>query len=389
MKDKIKVLFFISSLEGGGAERVMVTLLGNIEDSRIEPVLVLLYPAAKSPYREYLSEKIKVIVIERNSDSLFEKIKQFMSFLRCVHKESPRVLFSMLTHNNIMALLTGTLLRIRVIVCEHIALGEVVKTGEGKRMLGVPVGPVVKVLYRFADKVVAVSDGIRRNLTDEFRIPAHRIRVIYNPIDCGAIAELSAIPPEHPFFKGGEPVVIGAGRLVTQKRFDILIKAFSSVVKEMDARLIILGEGPEREALRKLVSDRGLEDKVSLAGFQGNPYQFFSRADVFVLSSGFEGLPMVILEAMACGVPVISTDCRSGPREILQNGSCGLLVPVGDEGALSTEIVRLLGDRTLREKFSKAGKERAKDFSVGDVVTQYGNIIFEAAFGAGHHAAGR
>ena len=104
MDDKIKVLFFISSLEGGGAERVMVTLLGNIEGSRIEPVLVLLYPAAQSPYREYLSEKIKVIVVERTSDSFFEKIKQFILFIRSVHKEKPRILLSMLTHNNIMAL---------------------------------------------------------------------------------------------------------------------------------------------------------------------------------------------------------------------------------------------------------------------------------------------
>ena len=133
MDDKIKVLFFISSLEGGGAERVMVTLLGNIEGSRIEPVLVLLYPATESPYREYLPEKIKVIVVERSSDSFFAKIRQFTSFLRCVHRESPRILLSMLTHNNIMALCAGILLRIRVIVCEHITLGEVIKNGEGKR----------------------------------------------------------------------------------------------------------------------------------------------------------------------------------------------------------------------------------------------------------------
>jgi glycosyltransferase involved in cell wall biosynthesis len=389
MDDKIKVLFFISSLEGGGAERVMVTLLSNIEGSRIEPVLVLLYPATESPYREYLPEKIKVIVVERSSDSFFAKIRQFTSFLRCVHRESPRILLSMLTHNNIMALCAGILLRIRVIVCEHITLGEAIGTGEGKRMLGVPVVPLVNILYGFADRVIAVSEGIKRNLIEEFRIPASRIQVVYNPIDCDAITELSTVPPEHPFFKGREPVVIGAGRLVMQKRFDILIKAFGSVVKEMDARLIILGEGPERDALQKLVSDCGMEDNVSLAGFQGNPYQFLSRADVFALSSGFEGLPMVILEAMACGAPVISTDCRSGPREILRNGECGLLVPVGDQVALSKGIVTLLRDRALREKFSKAGKERAKDFSAGEVATQYNTMFFEVASGSGHEVTGK
>lgn len=379
MDDKIKVLFFISSLEGGGAERVTVSLLGNIDGSRIEPVLVLLYPATESPYREYLPEKIKVIVIERNSDSFFEKIRQVVNFVRNIRNEKPQVLLSMLTHNNIMALCAGILLNTRVIVCEHIALGELVKTREGKRILGIPVAPMVTVLYRFAAKVIAVSDGIRRNLIDEFRVPAHKILVIHNPVDSDAIRELSIISPEHLFFKGREPVLIGAGRLVTQKRFDILIKAFGSAVKEMDARLIILGEGPEREALQKLVCDRGLEDKVSLAGFQGNPWQFFSRADVFVLSSDYEGLPMVILEAMACGVPVVSTDCRSGPREILQDGRCGLLVPAGDEVALSKGIEQLLKNGALREKFSLAGKERVREFAVSAIAAQYMNLIHEVA----------
>jgi glycosyltransferase involved in cell wall biosynthesis len=384
MEDKIKVLFFISSLEGGGAERVMVNLLGNIKESRIEPVLILLHPATESPYREYLPEKTKVIVVERRSDSFFAKIRQFMSFVKCVHRESPRIILSMLTHNNIMALCAGILLRIRVIACAHITLGEVIKTGGEARMLGVSVAALVNIFYGFADRVITVSEGIKRDLIEEFRIPARKIQVIYNPIDCDAVTELSTIPSEHPFMKGREPVVVGAGRLVAQKRFDILIKAFSSVVKEMDARLIILGEGPGRETLQKLVRDLGMEDKVSLAGFQGNPYQFFSGADVFVLSSAYEGLPMVMLEAMACGVPVISTDCRSGPREILQDGRCGLLVPVGDEGALSEGILQLLRDRTLRENFSKAGKERAKDFSASKVATQYINIIYEAASGSGH-----
>jgi glycosyltransferase involved in cell wall biosynthesis len=388
MGDKLKVLFFISSLAGGGAERVMVNLLASIDGSRIEPVLVLLYPAADSPYRKYLSNKIKVIIVERVSDSIFEKIKQFMSFIRCVHKESPRIMLSMLTHNNIMAICAGVLLGIKVIACEHITLGEIIKTGQGSKMLGVSVATLTSIFYRIADQVIAVSEGIKRNLIEEFHIPANKIRVIYNPIDCDAITTLSVIPPEHPFFKGKEPVIVGVGRLVQQKRFDILIRAFCSVMKEIDARLIILGEGPEREALRKLVGDYGMEEKVSLAGFQKNPYQFLSKSDVFVLSSGFEGLPMVILEAMACGAPVISTDCRSGPREILQNGKCGLLVPVGDEVALSKGIVTLLRDRALRENFSKAGKERAKDFSAGEVSTQYNNMLLEVASGSGLEVKG-
>lgn len=376
-KGKIKVLFFISSLDGGGAERVMVDILNYIDKSRIEPVLVILYPYDNSPYKEYLTEDVKVVVVKRKSDSFFSKIKQFADFIKIVYKEKPRVILSMLTHNNIMAISAAIFSRLKVIVCEQNTVSEVIKIREGKKILWFPVSSMVKVLYRFTDRVIAVSKGVRSDLIKEFNIPAHKIQVIYNPIDLNRITGLSSMPLEHPFFEDHVPIVIAIGRLVRQKGFDTLIKAFSLVIPKMNAQLIILGEGPEKESLEEMVKDLGLIDKVSFAGFQNNPYKFLSRADVFVLSSNYEGLPMVILEAMACGAPIISTDCRSGPCEILENGKYGLLVPVGDANALSKGMLRLLKDKSLRGEFYNSGKGRVLDFHIDRIIKQYEEVILE------------
>ncbi|MEW6001943.1 MAG: glycosyltransferase [Nitrospirota bacterium] len=372
---RLTVLFFISSLEGGGAERVMVDILRNFDKNRIEATLVLLYSSENSPYREFLPKDIEIIVARRKSDSIIQKLKQMTSFVTIVNKRKPDIILSMLTHNNIMALLAGIFFKIKVIISEHSTLSEIIKTREGNKILGLPVTFLVKVFYRFAERVIAVSEGIRSDLIQGFNIRPDKISVIYNPVDLNRIAALSSLPVEHPFFKDAVPLVISVGRFVWQKRFDTLIKAFSLVLKEIDARLILVGEGPEKEKLEKMVKGLQIEDKVFFTGFLNNPYKFLSKADIFALSSSYEGLPVAILEAMACGVPVISTDCRSGPREILQDGKSGLLVPVGDELSLSEAILTLLKNQPLREKFSRLGRERVNDFSVRKIVRQYENII--------------
>lgn len=379
---KIKVLFFIPSLEGGGAEKVMIELLSNINRGRIEPVLVMLYDYENSPYRSSLPKDIKIIVIKRASDANLDKLKQYAGFIKTVFEVKPHVVMSMLTHSNIMAISVKLISRIRVIICEHIALGEAIQTKEGTRMLWFSTKRLVKLFYRFADKIIAVSEGIKTNLVQEFHITPRNIEVIYNPIDLNRISELCEIPIQHIFFEDSFPIICSVGRLVPQKGFDILLRAFRNVTKEMDARLIILGEGPEKESLSRLVNDLAITEKVSFAGFQKNPYGFISKADIFVLSSRYEGLPMVMLEAMACSTPIISTDCKSGPREILQDGKLGVIIPPEDIDALSTAILKLLRDKGRRERFSSLGKQRVKDFAVEKIVPQYEEMIYKAVFSA-------
>lgn len=374
---KQKVLFFISSIDGGGAERVMVDILCHIDKSRIDPVLVLLYSTENSPYKEYLPQDIRVIITKRKSDSFPEKIKQFISFVRIVRRERPQAILSMLTHNNIMAILAGKLFKITVFACEHSTLGEVIKTKDGKKMLGVPTSILVKIFYKFASKVIAVSEGIKTNLIEEFGISPEKVEVIYNPIDMDRIIKLSKESVNGISIKKKAPVIIAMGRLTWIKGFDVLIKAFSRVVKAMDARVIILGEGSERGSLENLSAELGLTEKISFPGFQNNPYPFLFNADIFVLPSRYEGLPMAVLEAMACGLPIIAADCKSGPREILQNGRCGLLVPVEDEAALAEGILNLLRDHALREKFAALGKYRTMDFSADKIVRKYEYLFID------------
>lgn len=377
--EEIRVLFFISDLGGGGAERSMVNLLSYISKNKtlIKPVLVLLSPVDNSPYKDLLPQNTDVIVIGRTSDSSFRKAHQFFRFLRIVNQYKPHVIYSMLPQKNLMAILTGRLCKTKVIASELNILSEIVKTKDADRILCFRVATLVKILYRYADKIFAISEGVKEDLIEKFNVPAGKIHVIYNMIDMELITGLCNAEPEHHFFREKAPVVLGIGRIVPQKAFDILLRAFKLVIQKMDARLIILGEGAERDMCEKLAEGLGISGKVSFAGFRRNPYAFLSRADVFVLSSRFEGMPTVLMEALACGASVVSTDCKSGPREILLDGRCGLLVPVGDEHALSEGILKVLRDDKLRRDISGAGRERALDFSIDKIFRQYESAIYE------------
>lgn len=205
---------------------------------------------------------------------------------------------------------------------------------------------LIKRFYPWADEVVSVSRGTATDLARTAGVASDRIEVIFNPIVTPELREMAAAPLDHPWFKAGQPpVVVSVGRFSQQKDFGTLLRAFSLVLERLPARLLILGEGPERSSLEALVSELGLDGSVDLPGWIRNPYPYMRRADAFVLSSRWEGLPSVLIEALYCGVPIVSTDCPSGPDEILDGGKHGLLVPVGDTEALARGIVvALSGD---------------------------------------------
>jgi glycosyltransferase involved in cell wall biosynthesis len=193
--------------------------------------------------------------------------------------------------------------------------------------------------YPWADGIVAVSQGAADDLARTARLPKDRIQVVHNPIVTPELREMAAARLDHPWFEAGAPpVLLAVGRLAPQKDFGTLIRAFERVRRSRPARLMILGDGPERDALEALAAEVGLESAVDLPGRIVNPFPYMVRADAFVLSSRWEGLPSVLIEALFCGVPVVATDCPSGPREILAGGKHGLLVPVGDVEALARGI---------------------------------------------------
>jgi glycosyltransferase involved in cell wall biosynthesis len=201
----------------------------------------------------------------------------------------------------------------------------------------------IRRAYPRVDAIVAVSQGVADDVAEISGLSPERIRVIRNPVITPEFARLAAEPLDHAWFASGQPpVVLGVGRLTRQKDFASLIRAFAQVRRQRPLRLIILGEGRDQDMLLQLAADEGVAADVALPGFQANPYAWLAHASLFVLSSRWEGSPNALTEAMAVGVPVVSTDCRSGPRELLDGGRYAPLVPVGDVDALAAAMLNML-----------------------------------------------
>jgi glycosyltransferase involved in cell wall biosynthesis len=226
--------------------------------------------------------------------------------------------------------------------------------------------PLLARNYPRADGIVAVSEGVADELAHYTGLARERISVIYNPVVTPAVYERAREPVTHPWFvERDRPVILGVGRLADMKDFSTLLRAFARLRAGRAARLVILGEGKRRRALEALVKELGVAEDVDLPGWAGNPYPFMANADLFALSSRGEGLPNALLEAMAVGCPVVSTDCPSGPREILDGGRYGPLVAVGDDAGLARAMAETLdappARNVLMERAAMFSQERSAD----------------------------
>ena len=235
----------------------------------------------------------------------------------------------------------------------------------------------IKTLYPKSNAIVAVSQGVAEDLIYNYGVPEEKVSVIFNPVVTKELFDMALEDISHPWFEQNRlPVILAVGRLAKAKDYPTLFRAFSLVRQVRPAKLLILGEGEERANLERLAIDLGIQNDVSMPGFVDNPFAFMSKASVFVLSSAWEGLPTVLVEALACGCPVVATDCRSGPREILDNGRYGRLVPVGDYEALAKAILETLdnpdfpADRQTRI-------QRAMEFSVDAAVDKYLKVLLD------------
>jgi glycosyltransferase involved in cell wall biosynthesis len=231
---------------------------------------------------------------------------------------------------------------------------------------------LVRWFYPWADCIVAVSQGVADDLRRFLKISDSRIQVIYNPVITPDLQVQVQADLNHPWFQNGEPpVIVAIGRLTAPKDYPLLIAAFARVLKSHRARLLILGEGEERSALESLIRELGLGNDVSMPGFVSNPFPYIVRSAAFVLSSRWEGLPGALIEAMYCGIPLISTDCPSGPREILLDGKYGRLVPIQDVDALSVAICD-----ALDSKIPSPPSESWQRFNIDTVLDQYIEVLF-------------
>lgn len=356
-----RVFIFRSTLADGGADRVTLTLLEQLDRARFTPELVLL--RREGVLLSELPDGVPVHVLHA------ARVRSaWLALAALLRRERPDVLLSMTSGGNVTAALAHALAgtRTRLVVSERNTF-TAARRERYSRWL--PVEALKRIAYRRADAIIAVSAGVAKDLIDALRLPPERVSVIYNPVVDDRLHASAHEDAAHPWFADGVPVVLAAGRLIPQKDFPTLLQAFARL--QTPARLMILGEGAQRASLEALGRTLGIAPHVQLPGFMRNPFSYMRRCAVFVLSSRFEGLPGVLIQAMACGAPVIATDCPSGPAEILQGGRAGLLVPVGDAAALAAAIDAVLGDPGLRSSLSAAGTRRARDFRADAIVREY------------------
>lgn len=318
------VLIFLPSLEGGGAERVAATLANAWTEAN---KITLVLASKTGPYLDDLSPHVEVVGLgtERISRSV-------LKLANVIRKRKPDVLFSTLAHANIAAAMARLLSgphRPGLFVREAIAASSLsgASSGIGQRLIDLLRGPA----YKSADGVICLSLGVEFDLVTNFGISEKKTHVIYNPLDLGLIAERSRAPKPELYREIAGPIILSAGRLSYQKDYSTLLRAFARVLDERQATLVILGEGEDRQDLEAEVERRGLGGRVIMPGFVDNPFVYMRHAQVFALTSRFEGLPNAMLQAVAVGMPIVSTDCPSGPFEILHKGTYGWLAPVGDD----------------------------------------------------------
>lgn len=289
---------------------------------------------AEGPYLKDIESSVRLIDLQ--SARVLKSLPGLIAYLR---RERPVAMLTAMTHANLIAILAIFLsgVNTRLVISERVDLFGLDKTEKFFKRLFI--AALMRLSYPRAYRLVAVSKGVASGLLGALKLPAMLVDVIYNPVNLKRIARLSQELPAHPWLSdGGPPVIIAAGRLSVQKDFALLINAFAELRRQTPARLIIIGEGEERKNLTALIHSLKLETEIALPGFVDNPYAYLRAASVFVLSSRWEGLPNALIEAMACGLPVVSTDCPSGPMEILENGKWGRLVPVGDQHQLAIAI---------------------------------------------------
>lgn len=396
------IAVLLNDLSVGGVERTMLTLAGGFLARGHGVDLVLARKGG--PLESEVPQGARVLVLDAHASLVArfaiaradptglgvlgrpillarrkrqgEMVPRLPSLVSYLRRERPDVLVSAKYRPNLCAVWARKLAEVptRVVLTERTSPTEhFPKKRKSTRHQSVPV--LMGRYYPRADQIVTVSRDLADDLVRFAGIERERIVAIYNPVVDDRIARAAAEIPDHPWMEpGGVPVVLGVGRLERRKGFATLVRAFALVRRQRPVRLVILGggktpkgEAADRARLEALIRELGVEDDVSLPGFKLNPFAYMARAAVFVLASEYEGLPGVLIQAMACGCPVVSTDCPTGPSEILDGGRFGPLVPVGDHAGMAEALIRVLGNPTPAGMLQR----RAREFSVEAAVSNY------------------
>ena len=359
-----QVALFLGSLGGGGAERVMVDIGRSLARRGVAVDLVVI--RAEGPYLEILPKEVRLV--DLNSTRMVTCLFKLLRYLR---RDRPKALLVTMETAVLLALVAKVTLarNVCVIVRQANTFSLTFAHAGSKDRL---IMRMLRFLLPLADGVVANSRGAAGDLGRTVPKITSRLQVVPNPVVTPELAEQAALAVEHPWFGDtGVPVILSAGRLVPLKDHATLLRAFARVVSSQPARLVILGKGPERGNLLRLTEELGIAEHVDLPGFRVNPFAYMARSRLLAHSSRYEGFPNVLVQAMACGTPVVSTDCEHGPREILEDGKWGRLVPVGDSEAMAEAIMETLRDPISPELLVS----RAGAFSADAAIDRYMEVL--------------
>ncbi len=366
MSRPLRVLCVLPDLDRGGAARTMVNLVNAFPGCGVEPRLVVF--RGNGVARSWLDEPKRLLDL-----GLAHTRAAILPLRSALRAWGPDLVFSTMVDANIVAAFAAAGLRPRPIMVlretnSHRARGD----------LGLLRRRAVAWAYRRADRLVALSGGVGRELVADYGLEPSRVVTVHNPVDVDGFRARAAAsgPPSWSDWASGGPVLVGVGRLTRQKGYDVLVDAMARLERR-DARLVLLAEGPDRQALEARVAARGLRDRVRMPGFVEDPAPWLAHAAAFVLPSRWEGFGHVIVEAMACGAPVIATDCPYGPADIIRPGRTGLLVPPADPSALAAAIDGLLASPDVGRALAAAALADISRFSIGHIAGQYAGLFRE------------
>jgi glycosyltransferase involved in cell wall biosynthesis len=384
VQEKIRLLYFHPTIVFGGAERTTATLLEKLDKSIFDVLLI----TKKGIFHPLPVERVKYIDdlgIHDGFEGIGSLVKDAKIMLQLIKKERPDIVFGMLHYACIILSLMKVRLRdrVRIIISPRTpskdAINFYFKDNVKKRLVW---NFMVRFFCRYSDRIVVASEGIKEECISEYKAERKKVVTINNSVDAQSVGRFSVesidekSPPDH-------FVISTAGRLAAEKNVAVLVKAFALLRKDLKAKLWIVGDGPERPLLESLAVRLNIMDDVVFWGFQENLYKFIQKSDIFVHTSLFEGFGNIILEAMACGVPVIATDCPFGPREIINNGKDGILVPVADEVALAKALKLVSKNKETRDRFVKNAYERLSEFTPEKMVRSYEDVFLSIAHSDG------
>ena len=363
--------FVLPSLHGGGAERAAVQILNALDPACWHRSMYLFERTGP-----YLTEVDPAIALTSGVGG--SRLRRWLQLRRFLKRTRPQLIVSFLSYFSVLTAARAAGIRARVAFNQQTPMSAFLADADyhwrqpwHRRAFSF----VTRTVYRLADTVITTSKGVADDLVSNFGVPRRHIRVVHNPVDLVAIAKAASEPldPEHER-QWSRPAIVAAGRLADAKNYPLLIDAVAELRRTVPARLFILGQGDAEMTLREQVVRLGLADAVVLCGFQRNPWKYIARADVFALSSRYEGFGNVLVEAMACGVPVVATS-SPGTREIVSVGTDGLLVDRHEPHALAAALERVLSDARFRERLSHGARASAERFALPAIAAAYDRVL--------------